>query len=116
MNCKLYLLLLCLLGQLSGALAAETPTPKMVTSRKQGDDVLLSLDVKRVELKALLEEIAAILEFSVVFHHQAKGTVTAKLVDVPWRQAVELILKSNSLVMHHEGTVLIILPDTAEPL
>jgi type IV pilus assembly protein PilQ len=66
----------------------------------------ISLDLKDAELKDVLRTFARIGRFNLVVDPEVKGSVTVRLEDVPWDQALDVILRSNGLGYVVEGNVL----------
>lgn len=62
------------------------------------------------DLRNILRLIAEISELNIVAGDDVKGRVTIRLVDVPWEQALEVILQSQSLGMVRVGNVIRIAP------
>ena len=57
----------------------------------------LSLDLKDADIKDVFRTISQLTQLNIVVDPEVKGTVTVQLEDVPWDQALDLILKQNSL-------------------
>ena len=74
----------------------------------QGDK--LSLNFQNIEVRALLQVIADFTNFNVVTSDTVTGTVTLRLKDVPWDQALDIILQSKGLGVRKNGNVLWIAP------
>ena len=74
----------------------------------QGDK--LSLNFQNIEVRALLQVIADFTNFNVVTSDTVTGTVTLRLKDVPWDQALDIILQSRGLGVRKNGNVLWIAP------
>ena len=70
----------------------------------------LSLNFQNIEVRALLQVIADFTNFNVVTSDTVTGTVTLRLKDVPWDQALDIILQSKSLGVRKNGNVLWIAP------
>jgi type IV pilus assembly protein PilQ len=81
-------------------LAAE----KRYTGRK------LSLDFKDADIKNILRLIAEVSNLNIIAGDDVKGTVTIRLVDVPWDQALDIILQSNDLGKVRIGNVVRVAP------
>ena len=74
----------------------------------QGDK--LSLNFQNIEVRALLQVIADFTNFNVVTSDTVTGTVTLRLKDVPWDQALDIILQSRGLGVRKNGNVLWVAP------
>ena len=70
----------------------------------------LSLNFQSIEIRALLQIIADFSDFNVVTSDTVSGTVTLRLKDVPWDQALDIILQSKGLDKRRSGNVLLIAP------
>jgi type IV pilus assembly protein PilQ len=70
----------------------------------------LSLNFQNIEVRALLQVIADFTNFNVVTSDTVTGTVTLRLKDVPWDQALDIILQSKGLGVKKSGNVLWIAP------
>ncbi len=66
----------------------------------------LSLNFQNVEVRTVLQVIAEFTKLNIVVSDQVAGNMTLRLTDVPWDQALNLILESKSLVQHREGNVI----------
>jgi type IV pilus assembly protein PilQ len=70
----------------------------------------LSLNFQNIEVRALLQVIADFTNFNVVTSDTVTGNVTLRLKDVPWDQALDIILQSKGLGVRKSGNVLWIAP------
>ncbi len=70
----------------------------------------LSLNFQNIEVRSLLQVIADFTNFNVVTSDTVSGAVTLRLKDVPWDQALDIILQAKSLGMRKNGNVLWIAP------
>ncbi len=70
----------------------------------------LSLNFQNIEVRALLQVIADFTNFNVVTSDTVTGTVTLRLKDVPWDQALDIILQAKGLGVRKNGNVLWIAP------
>ncbi len=70
----------------------------------------LSLNFQSIEVRSLLQVIADFTNFNVITSDSVNGTVTLRLQDVPWDQALDIILQSKGLGMRKTGNVLWIAP------
>jgi type IV pilus assembly protein PilQ len=61
-------------------------------------------------VRALLQVIADFTNFNVVTSDTVTGNVTLRLKDVPWDQALDIILQAKGLGMRKSGNVLWIAP------
>lgn len=70
----------------------------------------LSLNFQNIEVRSLLQVIADFTNFNVVTSDTVTGNVTLRLKDVPWDQALDIILQAKGLGMRKSGNVLWIAP------
>lgn len=70
----------------------------------------LSLNFQNIEVRALLQVIADFTNFNVVTSDSVTGSVTLRLKDVPWDQALQIIMDAKGLGMEKSGSVLWIAP------
>jgi type IV pilus assembly protein PilQ len=70
----------------------------------------LSLNFQNIEVRALLQVIADFTNFNVVTADSVTGSVTLRLKDVPWDQALDIILQARGLDKRRTGNVLWIAP------
>ena len=66
----------------------------------------ISVNLKDVDLKDFFRLIHEISGLNVVLDPNVKGTLTIVLDDVPWDQALDIVLKNNELARQLEGNVL----------
>jgi type IV pilus secretin PilQ/predicted competence protein len=71
---------------------------------------LISLDLQETEIDNALRIIAEVSNLNIVASEEVSGKVTLRLLDVPWDQALDVILKSNGLDKVLEGNVMRIAP------
>ena len=70
----------------------------------------LSLNFQNIEVRALLQVIADFTNFNVVTSDTVTGNVTLRLKDVPWDQALDIILQAKGLGLRKTGNVILIAP------
>ena len=70
----------------------------------------LSLNFQNIDVRSLLQVIADFTNFNIVTSDTVQGNLTLRLKDVPWDQALDIILQSKSLGMKRHGNVLQIAP------
>jgi type IV pilus assembly protein PilQ len=97
------------------ATAAAAPQPTATINRAanaQGkySGHPISLDFQGVDLRAVLRTFAEVTGLNLVIDPGVKGTVDVTLRDVPWDQALEMILRANQLAYSVDGTIVRIAP------
>jgi type IV pilus assembly protein PilQ len=70
----------------------------------------LSLNFQNIEVRSLLQVIADFTNFNIVTSDTVTGSLTLRLKDVPWDQALQIIMEAKGLGMRKTGTVLWIAP------
>jgi len=70
----------------------------------------LSLNFQNIEVRSLLQVIADFTSFNVVTSDSVTGSLTLRLKDVPWDQALDIILQAKGLDKRKNGNVLWIAP------
>jgi len=69
-----------------------------------------SLVFDNADVRDILRLIAEISDLNIIASDDVKGNVTLRLIDVPWDQALDLILDVTGLGMVQEGNVVRVLP------
>ena len=75
----------------------------------------VSLDFQQADLRAVLRVFAEISGLNIVIDPAVRGTVDVALRDVPWDQALDIILRANKLGYIVDGTVVRIAPLPRSP-
>lgn len=70
----------------------------------------LSLNFQNIEIRSLLQVIADFTNFNIVTSDSVSGALTLRLKDVPWDQALDIIMQAKNLGMRKNGNVLWIAP------
>jgi type IV pilus assembly protein PilQ len=70
----------------------------------------LSLNFQNVEVRAVLNVIADFTDLNVITSDTVAGNITLRLKDVPWDQALDIILQTRGLDMRKSGNVIWIAP------
>jgi type IV pilus assembly protein PilQ len=66
----------------------------------------ITLNLKDADVKDTLQKFSELTSLNIVLDPEVRGTVTVSLTDIPWDQALELILKINGLGYVLEGNVM----------
>lgn len=74
----------------------------------------IDLDFQNVEVRSVLQILAEVAEMNLVVSDNVEGNITLRLKNVPWDQALDLILSTNKLDKREMGNVLLI--GTAEEI
>ena len=70
----------------------------------------LSLNFQDIEVRSVLQLIADFTELNLVASDTVKGNITLRLQNVPWDQALDLVLKTKGLDKRQVGNVLMVAP------
>ncbi|MFM1991182.1 MAG: Type pilus biosis and competence protein pilQ precursor, partial [Pseudomonadota bacterium] len=70
----------------------------------------LSLNFQNVDVRALLQVIADFTNLNIVVRDSVAGSITLRLKDVPWDQALDIVLQSKNLDMRKNGNVILVAP------
>jgi len=70
----------------------------------------LSLNFQSIEVRAVLQLIADFTDLNLIVSDTVKGDVTLRLKNVPWDQALDIILRSKGLAMIKDGNVISVAP------
>ncbi len=70
----------------------------------------LSLNFQNVDVRALLQVIADFTNLNIVVRDSVAGNLTLRLKDVPWDQALDIVLQSKNLDMRKNGNVILVAP------
>jgi type IV pilus assembly protein PilQ len=111
-------------AQLAAAQAPTPPSPPPPSPATQADQPAtgsrgrqftghpISLDFQGADLRAVLRTFAEISGLNIVIDPAVQGTVDVALRDVPWDQALDIILRANKLGYSVDGTIVRIAPNT----
>ena len=72
----------------------------------------ISMDFKDADINNLLRILAEVSGANIVAGSEVKGNVTVRLTNVPWDQALEVILKINNFAYIKEGNIYRVAPST----
>lgn len=72
----------------------------------------LSLNFQDIEVRAALQIIADFTGLNMVVSDSVKGGISLRLKDVPWDQAMDIILKTKGLGMRKMGNVMLVAPSS----
>lgn len=70
----------------------------------------LSLNFQNIEIRSLLQVMADFTNLNIVTSDSVTGALTLRLKDVPWDQALDIIMQAKNLGMRKNGSVLWIAP------
>jgi type IV pilus assembly protein PilQ len=88
----------------------EDPNKLVQGSRPGYKGEKLSLNFQSVEVRAVLQVLADFTGLNIITSDTVTGNVTLRLKDVPWDQALDIILQTRGLDMRKSGNVIWIAP------
>ena len=88
----------------------EDPNKLVQGSRKGYQGERLSLNFQNIDVRAVLQVIADFTDFNIITSDTVGGSLTLRLKDVPWDQALDIILQAKGLDMRKNGNVIWIAP------
>jgi type IV pilus assembly protein PilQ len=88
----------------------EDPSRLFQGTRQGYQGERLSLNFQNVDVRSLLQVIADFTNLNIITSDSVQGSITLRLKDVPWDQALDIILQSKGLDMRKNGNVIIVAP------
>ncbi len=88
----------------------EDPTKLVQGSRQGYKGDKLSLNFQNIEVRSVLQVIADFTGFNIITSDTVNGNLTLRLKDVPWDQAMDIIMESKGLAMRKTGNVIWVAP------
>jgi type IV pilus assembly protein PilQ len=82
--------------------------PWLKAEKYSGQKISLVFD--DADIRRILQLIAEVSNLNIIASDDVKGTITLRLIDVPWDQALDLIMEIKGLGMVREGNVVRIMP------
>ncbi len=90
--------------------AVEDPNKLVQGSRQGYKGEKLSLNFQNVEVRAVLQVIADFTGLNIITSDSVSGSLTLRLKDIPWDQALDIIMQTKGLDMRKNGNVVLIAP------
>ncbi|MFP4167253.1 MAG: type IV pilus secretin PilQ [Desulfonatronovibrionaceae bacterium] len=105
----------------TAAAAAVNATPSELAGVEEGaeqDDTLfpgmkeeysgqkISLDLQDADVEHVLRLIASVKDYNLIIDDSVQGSISLRLVEVPWEQALDLVLLQRGLVKIQKGNIL----------
>ncbi|QOC21855.1 type IV pilus secretin PilQ [Wenzhouxiangella sp. AB-CW3] len=93
----------------------EAPMDRELTffEDREYEGTRMTLNFQDIQVRSLLQLIAEVSDFNIVVSDSVSGNLTLRLTNVPWDQALDIILETKNLDMRQSGNVIWIAP-TAE--
>ncbi len=113
------------LAQVAAKTSAKTPLPALQIEEEEEEDFKIStgmepgktysgqrldLDLQDIDLDNVFRLLAEVSNLNIIVSEKVKGKVTMRLKNVPWDQALDLILSTQKLGMVRQGNVLRVAP------
>ncbi|HET7369363.1 MAG TPA: type IV pilus secretin PilQ [Gammaproteobacteria bacterium] len=87
-----------------------TQAQKERMEKKQYNGKRLTLNFQDIEVRAVLQILADFTGLNMVVSDSVNGNITLRLQNVPWDQALDIILKTKGLAMRKNGNVVLVAP------
>jgi type IV pilus assembly protein PilQ len=88
----------------------EEPKPLMAAAtppkQKPKEVARMTLEFSNADIRNILKLIGEVSQLNIVWGPEVEGTVSMRLKDVPWDQALEILLETNDLGMRKEDNVI----------
>lgn len=88
----------------------EDPNKLVQGSKEKFAGEKLSLNFQNIDVRSVLQVIADFTDFNIITSDSVQGSLTLRLKDVPWDQALDIILQAKGLDMRKNGNVIWIAP------
>ena len=84
---------------------------ELAKKKKQYKGDKLTLNFQDIEVRSVLQLLADFTDKNIVVSDTVKGSITLRLKDVPWDQAMDIVLRSKGLGMRENGSVIWVAPE-----
>ncbi len=88
----------------------KKPAGEMITPERVYQGRKISLDFKDADIKNILRLIAEVSNLNIITGEDVSGKITMRLVDVPWDQALDVVLQARALGKRQVGNVIRVAP------
>ncbi len=88
----------------------EDPNKLVQGAKQKYGGEKLSLNFQNIDVRSVLQVIADFTNFNIITSDSVSGNLTLRLKDVPWDQALDIILQAKGLDMRKNGNVIWIAP------
>ncbi|MEE9302741.1 MAG: type IV pilus secretin PilQ, partial [Thiotrichaceae bacterium] len=89
----------------------KTTAAELAQKKKIYKGDKLTLNFQDIEVRSVLQLLADFTDKNIVVSDTVKGSITLRLKDVPWDQAMAIVLRSKGLGMRENGTVIWVAPE-----
>lgn len=88
----------------------ETVGSQLTTGKKVYTGARVTLEFADADIRKIFQLIAEVSNLNFLLGDDVTGTISIKLVNVPWDQALDVILETKGLGMKREGNIVVIRP------
>jgi type IV pilus assembly protein PilQ len=92
--------------EVPGIIGIEALAPAAPGVKKHYTGTAMTMDFVNADVTNILRLIAEVSNLNIVWGPEVRGTVSMRLKDVPWDQALDLVLDNNNLGMRRQGNVI----------
>ena len=96
--------------EINPAVAAEQQESSLFSETKEYEGQRLTLNFQDIETRAVLQLLAETSGKNIVVSDTVQGNVTLRLRNVPWDQALDIVMTTKGLDMRQNGNVIIVAP------
>jgi type IV pilus assembly protein PilQ len=90
----------------AGMMKLSAPVKKRHAMRKKYVGTRMTMDFVNADVTNILRLIGEVSNLNIIWGPEVKGKVSMRLRNVPWDQALDLVLENNDLGMRREGNVI----------
>jgi len=87
------------------SIAAESKPPKPVVKVLPNPDGKISLDLKDADIRDVLRVFSRLTDKNFAVDPEVKGSVTVRMEDVRWQDALDVVLRSNGYAAQTQGRI-----------
>lgn len=91
-------------------LLSFSPLPAPGAAAPSTPGKTISLDVQSADVREVLRLLAETGGVNILASGEVQGTITTRLLDVPWEQALEAVLRLTGLAQERQGNVILVAP------
>jgi len=84
---------------------AVSPLPRKLPEKRY-TGVRMTMDFANADIRNILKLIGEVSQLNIVWGPEVKGTVSMRLKNVPWDQALDVVLEASNLGMRREGNII----------
>jgi type IV pilus assembly protein PilQ len=92
--------------RVSGVIGIEALAPAVPGAKRPYTGTAMTMDFVNADVTNILRLIAEVSSLNIVWGPEVKGSVSMRLKDVPWDQALDLVLDNNNLGMRRQANVI----------